>query len=486
MRHTKILATLGPASARPELLDGLIEAGMDAVRLNFSHGSRDWHSKAVRMVREASARAGRSIAILEDLQGPKIRVGMVRGGEMELPEGSSLVITSRDVEGADGLVSTEYKDLPRDVGRGERILLDDGKISLVVEETRDDEVRCRVVAGGTLRSHKGINVPGAALRARALTEKDRADASFALGLGVDFLALSFVRHARDVAELRAVTKAEGRHVPIIAKIEKPQAIDNLEEIVASADGVMVARGDLGVEVSLEMIPPFQKQIIRSANRAGKLVITATQMLESMTENPLPTRAEVTDVANAILDGTDGVMLSGETAVGKHPVEAVRQMAAIAQTTEETIYPFGEPVCSTTSALAVQEGYFTPAIARLAGHASREVDPSAIVIFTRSGRTPRLLSYERPRAPVVAFTTEEAVYRRMALFWGVIPKRIQEMTSTADFLAIGERQLLEDRLARRGDPIIFMIGATASPAATNSIKIHRVGDLEREPKEDKGR
>jgi pyruvate kinase len=274
-------------------------------------------------------------------------------------------------------------------------------------------------------------------------------------------------------------KLESRQVPIVAKIEKPQAIDNLEEIVAAADGVMVARGDLGVEVSLEMIPAFQKRIIRCANQAGKLVITATQMLETMTESSIPTRAEVTDVANAILDGTDVVMLSGETAVGKYPVEAVRRMSAIARTTEETLYPYARAVSSISLAGAVQEGIFTPVIARLAGHASRDVDPRAIVVFTRSGRTARILSYERPRAPVLAFTTEETTLRRLALSWGVIPRKIAEVGSAEELAAIGERFVLEGGWARRDEPVLFLVGTSTTPGATNSIKIARIGDVERE-------
>jgi pyruvate kinase len=482
MRHTKILATLGPASADPEVLHAMLAAGVDGVRLNFSHGTREWHQSMVNLVRETSERLDHPVAILEDLQGPKIRVGKVKGGSMELVQGSQLVITTRELEGAAGVVSTEYEDLPRDVGRGEQILLDDGKIMLSVKEVKGEEIICVVETGGLLSSHKGINVPGATLRAHSLTEKDREDARFALELGVDYLALSFVRRARDVLDLRGLMKLEGKQVPIIAKIEKPQAIDNLDEIVAIADGVMVARGDLGVEVSLEMIPAYQKRIIQCANRAGKLVITATQMLESMTENPFPTRAEVTDVANAILDGTDVVMLSAETAVGRYPVEAVRRMSAIAQTTEETIYPFASPVSSIPTAAAVREGFFTPVLTRLAGFASREVDPKAIVVFTRHGRTARMLSYERPRAPVLAFTTEETILRRLALQWGVVPRRIGEMGSVADLLAAGERLLLEGRWARHDDTVLFLIGTSTSPGATNAVKIARVGDLERETSE----
>jgi pyruvate kinase len=391
MRHTKILATLGPASSRPETIDALIAAGLDGARLNFSHGTHEWHAGAAEMVRAAADRAGRPVAILADLQGPKIRVGTVKGSGMEVPTGSRLTITSRVVEGADGVVSTEYEDLPRDLAMGDR----------------------------------------------------------------------------DVLDLRDLLESLGRRIPIVAKIEKPQAIDALEEIVAVADGVMVARGDLGVEVSLEMIPVFQKRIIESANRAGKLVITATQMLESMTENPLPTRAEVTDVANAILNGTDVVMLSAETSVGKFPVDAVREMAAIAGTTEETMYPFAQPVWGHA---ARERDVFTHVVASMAGHACREIEPRAVVVFTRSGRTARILSFERARPPAVAFTTEEGTARALALHWGIVPRKIGEMGAVADLVAEGERLLVKAGFAVPGDTVIFISGSSIAEGATNSIRL----------------
>ncbi len=476
MRRTKILATLGPASVKPAVLEALVAAGLDAARLNFSHGTHDSHAAAFRAVREASKKAGRAVAILQDLQGPKIRVGNIADPGMNVPTGSRLTITTRKCDGANGIVSTEYEDLPKDVRKGDRILLDDGHFELKVIEVRSKDVICDVIDGGLLKSHKGINVPGAALSAGALTDKDREDAIFGLRLGVDFIALSFVRSAKDIEELRALMKKEGKSAPIIAKIEKPQAVEALDEIIAVADGVMVARGDLGVEVSLEMIPAFQKRIIDRANKAGKLVITATQMLESMTENPIPTRAEVTDVANAILDGTDAIMLSGETAVGKYPVETVKRMGAIAEATEDNLFDFTKSVHPATPA---EKGDFTPAVVRLAGHAAREVDPAAIVVFTRSGRSARLLSDERPKAPIVAFTSGEETYNRLSLYWGVRPRHVGEMESTEALLRLGERRLIEDRLAKPGDTVIFLLGTNTAPGATNSVKIARVGDVERE-------
>lgn len=475
MRRTKILATLGPASAHAPVLDAMVAAGLDGARLNFSHGTREWHGRAIAMVRAASARAGRPLAVLCDLQGPRLRVGDVKDGVMQVPTGSRLVLTTRKVQGAAGVVSTEYEDLPREVAPGSRILLDEGRISLTVEAVEGEEVICRVEDGGPLSSQKGINLPGAAMKAPALTEKDREDARFALDQGVDYLALSFVRQGQDVLKLKRLLKESGKQAAIVAKIEKPEAMANLEEIVACSDGVMVARGDLGVEAPLEMIPAFQKRIIQSANQAGKLVITATQMLESMTANPTPTRAEVTDVANAILDGTDVVMLSGETAAGEHPVESVRAMAAIAVATEETLYPFSRPVSSGASAAASTEGLFTAAIARLAGHASREVDPRAIVVFTRHGRTARVLSYERPRPPVVAFTSDESVLRRMALYWGVAPRSIPLLGTSEELLRTGERLLMEGKWAGPGETALFLFGTSTSPGATNTLKIARMGE-----------
>jgi len=473
MRRTKILATLGPASARPEILDALIAAGLNAVRLNFSHGTHDWHRGAVEMVRKASGRAGAPLAILADLQGPKIRVGRVKGSGMDLAEGSRLVITTEEVEGAGGVVSTDYEALPHDVERGQRILLDDGKLTLQVEAVTEKEITCTVVVGGVLSSNKGINVPDAALTVSALTDKDRDDAAFALQLGVDYLALSFVRRPSDVIELRALMDSLGKEVPIISKIEKPQALENLDEIMKVTDGVMVARGDLGVEAPLEMIPTYQKQVIQMANRARKTVITATQMLESMTQNPLPTRAEVTDVANAILDGTDVVMLSGETSVGKYPVEAVRQIAAIAESAEEHLYSFQQPA---GGRLARSVGDFTEVIASMTGHACRVTGPTAVVVFTRSGRTARIISSERVRNPVVVFTSSEETLRRLPLLWGVVPLRLEEMGSVEEMLTTGERHLLDGGLVKAGDPLIFLFGSGTSPGATNALKIARAGEV----------
>ena len=335
MRRTKIVATIGPASRSPEMLERLIQAGVNVFRLNFSHGTHEEHFEVIRAARDIAARLHRPVALLQDLSGPKIRTGKVAGNGVELVKGARLAITTdTSIEGTAELISTTYEPLPRDVKAGDSILLDDGNLELRVVGVSDGRVLCEVVDGGMLRSHKGMNLPGVALSTPALTEKDRRDLQFGVQHQVDYVAMSFVRRAEDVLEAKALIRSMGEAIPVIAKIEKPEAVDNLESILAATDGVMVARGDLGVELGTEDVPIVQKRIIAMANAAGKVVITATQMLESMIENPRPTRAEASDVANAILDGTDAVMLSGESAVGKYPVETVETMARIADYTEE--------------------------------------------------------------------------------------------------------------------------------------------------------
>jgi pyruvate kinase len=463
MRRTKILATIGPASREPAVLDALLAVGLDAVRLNFSHGTHDQHAETVRRVRDAAARAGREIAILQDLQGPKIRLGNV-DGDIHVAAGSRLVITTRDVVGRDGVVPTDYPQLPADVVVGMQILVDEGRVSVVVRSVETQDVVCEVVDGGVLSSNKGLSVPGAALTAAAMTEKDREDVRFGLDLGVDYVALSFVRRPADIDELRRVMAAHGRVVPIIAKIEKRQAVDAIDDIVAAADGVMVARGDLAIEASLDMIPAHQKKIIERANRAGKLVVTATQMLESMTENPLPTRAEVTDVANAILDGTDVVMLSGETAVGKHPVESVRRMGSIALATEATLYPFDRPV----RAPSTHDEMLSRVTARLGVQATREARAKAIVVFTESGTTAALISDDRPRAIILAVTPERATQRRLQLYWGVHPLLVPVASSAADLMEQTERFIVARKWASSGDNIVFVLGTKLAPGADHCI------------------
>ena len=469
-RRTKILATLGPASREPAVLDALIAVGLDAVRLNFSHGTHESHAETFRRVREAAARHDREIAILQDLQGPKIRLGKI-DGELHVEPGTSLIITTRDIVGRSGIVPSDYPFLPTDVSIGMKILLDEGRVSVVVRSVEGNDVITEVIDGGVLVSNKGLSVPGATLTAAAMTDKDRLDVKFGLDLGVDYVALSFVRRPSDVEELRRVMVEHGRIVPIIAKIEKPQAVDAIDEIVAIADGVMVARGDLAIESTLEMIPAHQKKIIERANRAGKLVVTATQMLESMTDNPLPTRAEVTDVANAVLDGTDVVMLSGETAVGKYPVESVRRMGSIAEVAEDTLYPFERAVRPPPDPR--DHDAFARVNARIAAQAARETKASAIIVFTDSGATAGRLSDERPHAPILAFTRKHATLRRLGLYWGVHPFSMATSSSAAELTKQAEEFVVEQRWAASGDTIVFVFGAKLVPGADHSVGLRRI-------------
>ncbi len=475
-RRTKILATIGPASREPAVLDALIAAGLDAVRLNFSHGTHEQHAETFRRVREAAARQGREVAVLQDLQGPKIRLGDV-DGEVRVAPGDTLVITTRDMVGTPGVVPTDYAELARDVSPGMTILIDEGRVGVVVRAVEGTEIICDVHDGGVLVSNKGLNVPGAALTTSSMTEKDRQDVRFGLDLGVDFVALSFVRRASDVEDLRAFMKQHGRVVPIIAKIEKAQAVEAIDEIVAVADGVMVARGDLAVEAPLDMMPAHQKKIIERANRAGKLVITATQMLESMTENALPTRAEVTDVANAVLDGTDATMLSGETAVGKHPVEVVKRMGSIAATAEEMLYPFDRPIRpppDTGTDSRKNPPDVRRVLARAAAQAAREVNAVAIAVLTESGEMATQLSDERPRTPIVAFTPVLATLRRLALYWGVAPVLISDTPNADQLVEQAGRYAVERLGANAGSVIVVVLGAGVGGNSDHSIKLLTVG------------
>ena len=477
MRRTKIVATVGPASRSPQKLEQLVQAGVNVFRLNFSHGSHEEHLAVITSVREIAARLKKPVALLQDLSGPKIRTGKVREGA-ELVNGGRIAITTEPlVEGDASLISTTYEALPGDVKPGDRVLLDDGNLELRVVRSSGTRVECEVVDGGPLRSNKGINLPGVALSTPALTEKDRRDLAFGVQHGVDFLALSFVRQAQDLEQARELVRAMGAHTSLIAKIEKPQALDNLDDILAAADGVMVARGDLGVELGTENVPIAQKRIIAAANNAGRVVITATQMLESMIDNPRPTRAEASDVANAILDGTDAVMLSGESAVGKFPVETVETMARIALFTEEhgassirrrdsrrSDRPRGPEAPGTP---------ITRSLTRVAVSVAEELECKLILAFTESGITARLLAMHRPRVPVVAVTPSEQVYRQLTLSWGVVPVRADLAGSTDDLLTIGEQQLRARGIVESGDTILMLSGHSAAAAATNMLRVHTV-------------
>lgn len=468
MRRTKIVATIGPASRSPEVLERLLRAGVDVVRLNFSHGTHDQHLEVIRSVRALAARLQRSVALLQDLSGPKIRTGKVRGGEIELRDGARLAITTDEtVEGTPELIATTYDPLPRDVQAGDRILLDDGNLELRVLASAGERVECEVVHGGTLKSNKGMNLPGVSLSTPALTEKDRRDLAFGLAQGVDYVALSFVRQAADVAECKALVAEAGAHTPVIAKIEKREAVNDLAGILEVTDGVMVARGDLGVELSTEEVPTLQKRIIQMANGAGKVVITATQMLESMIENARPTRAEASDVANAILDGTDAIMLSAETASGRFPEEAVETMARIARYTEQHYGLRGPQRVVGTGSIVARS------LARVAATVAEELDCRLIVAFTESGQTARLVSAFRPQALIAAVTFNESTYRQLALWWGVLPVRSEFAQTTDEMVVRGEALLREKGLVKAGDTILMLGGQSHTAGATNMLRVHAI-------------
>ena len=471
MRRAKIVSTLGPASSSERVIEQLIGAGVDVFRLNFSHGTRDEHAKNVGRIRQIADNMQRSIAILQDLQGPKMRVGKLAEDPIELKEGNRLTVTTREVSGDAECVSTTYAGLPRDVKPADRILLDDGHIELLVREVYRSDVVCEVVVGGLLKSNKGINLPGVQVSAPSLTTKDRGDLDLGIELGVDYIALSFVREPDDVREVQHIIERAEKEIPVIAKLERAEAVDHLEDILDVADGVMVARGDLGVELSPEDVPVIQKRVISAANRAGVFVITATQMLESMTDHPRPTRAEASDVANAIFDGTDAVMLSGETAIGKYPVQTVQMMARIIEKAEASV-ELAPPILNLDASLS-----FPDAIGQAAAAVSTAVSPKAIVAFTQSGSTARLISKRRPRTPIIAFTPSERICRRLCLCWGVEPRQITLIDDTDRMVAEVEARLLSEGNVRFGDTLVILAGAPITARAeTNLLKLHRVGEI----------
>lgn len=466
--RTKIVATIGPASSSPEILKQMIFAGMNVARLNFSHGSYDDHARMVALLREVSLELDTPITLLQDLQGPKIRVGQLPKGDRHLIPGEFLTLLPiAQFKDDPGTISIDYPHLAEEAQPGTQVLLDDGLLELVVEAVEGEAVLCKVVEGGILKSRKGVNLPSLDLRLPSVTEKDEQDLDFGLAQGVDWVSLSFVRKAEDVKTLKQLLLDKGYgDVPVIAKIEKPQAIANLQEIVAEVDGLMVARGDLGVEISPERVPILQKQIIRLCNLNCKPVITATQMLDSMIRNPRPTRAEASDVANAILDGTDAVMLSGESAVGDFPVKAVQMLAKIAEHVEQDLNFVNTPAAESDETHALSEA-LTAIVSVL--------DLRCIVTFTSSGYTAILASKERPSIPVLALTLDEKVYHRLNLVWGVIPLLIDQPVKTfEELIAQAENLLLEKNLAVSGDRILIMAGIpTEISKGTNFLKIHRV-------------
>ena len=469
VRHSKIVCTIGPASSTPRVIDGLLRTGMDVARLNFSHGTQQGHARSIALLRAAASKHRTSLAILADLQGPKIRTGALAGGTpVMLRKGARFVLTTKDILGDSSRVDTSFHSLPREVRRGDRILLSDGLIELRVEKVRESEVICAVVNGGVLGEQKGINLPGIKLRVPALTKKDRRDLAFALNAGANYIAVSFVRRPEDILIARSLVRRAGMDTPIFAKLEKPEAIESLDEILRVSDGVMVARGDLGVEMSPEQVPVVQKMIIARARESGRPVITATQMLESMIEHPRPTRAEASDVANAVFDGSDAVMLSAETATGKYPVESVAMMASIIEAAEASLREFPRP--TSQGRLKVAE-----TIAELACHASRELRMKLIAVFTHSGFTAALISRYRPSVPIIAFAPEAETRNRLALVWGVLPREITDVRRIDALPAIAEKRLLEERLVRKGDVIALISGTPMEIRGTaNIIKFHVIG------------
>jgi pyruvate kinase len=468
MPNTKIVATLGPATDPPGVLRQLLAAGVDVFRLNASHGEQDDHAARIDAVRKAAREARIHAGILLDLQGPKIRLGRFEEGHANLETGATFTITTESVMGTAERASTGYSRFARDVQPGDRILLADGSIELVALDTDGTSVRTRVVSGGPIGDHKGINLPGVQVSIPSLTEKDLADLHFGLTAGVDMIALSFVRTADDVRGLR--DRLGGRPITIVAKIEKPEGWENIETILDVTDGVMVARGDLGVEISLERVPRIQKSIIRRARRKGRFVITATQMLESMIGNATPTRAEVSDVANAIYDGTDAVMLSAETSVGKYPIEAVRFMARIAAESEDSIRKKGflDPPHQ-------PEPQSAEILADAAHHAARDSGAKAIVVFTSRGSSARLISRYRPPVGVFAITPHDTTARQLSVSYGVIPLLAPDVSSTDEMLNQMDRVLIEGGFLQKGELVVFVAGQPVGrPGTTNLMKLHRLG------------
>ena len=470
MSNTKIVVTLGPSTDAPAVLRQMMACGVSIFRLNASHGTQQDHAARITAVRSVAAEDDRRVAILLDLQGPKIRLGKCESPQCEIPTGGEFIITTEAVLGNSQRASTTYVKFAQDVRPGDRVLLADGVVELRAIASDGVRVRFEVISGGPIGSNKGINLPGVNVSSPSLTEKDLSDLQFGLSAGVDLVALSFVRSSADVAALRQhIGRKPAR---VVAKIEKPAAWDHIEEILDEADGVMVARGDLGVEMALERVPPIQKSVIRRARRRGKFVITATQMLESMIERPTPTRAEVSDVANAIYDGTDAVMLSAETSVGRYPVEAAGYMVRIAAEAEASINRRGfqdlPPVSDPSHAEIVADAAY---------HAARAARVSAIVVFTSSGSSARLVSRYRPPVPIYAVTPSEVAARQLQIHYGVFPVLAPEVGSTDEMLAQMDRVLIERSHLREGDIVVFVAGQPVGrPGTTNLMKLHRIGEL----------
>ena len=469
MRRAKIVCTLGPATSTLESIRALVDAGMDVARLNMSHGEHAQHAKMYGLVRQASDESGHAIGIFADLQGPKIRLENFVDGKAKIAAGDEFTITVRDVAGDASICGTTYKGLPGDVEVGDPILIDDGKVRLTVTAVTDTDVTTRVVVGGKISNHKGINLPGVAVSVPALSEKDVADLRWALRTGVDFVALSFVRSAADAEDVRKVMAEEGISIPVIAKIEKPQALDNIDGIVDAFDAIMVARGDLGVECPLEDVPIHQKNLIERARANAKPVIVATQMLESMINAPAPTRAEASDVANAVLDGADAVMLSGETSVGEYPIEAVRTMAGIIASTERHGL---EHMAAVTWEPRTRGGI----IAKAAAEVAHRVGAVYLVAFTARGDSARRLARYRPATPILAFTATGRVRSQLSMSWGIETFKTDDVEHTDEMVRQVDEALLHIGRVVEGDLVVIIAGSPPGiPGSTNALRIHRMGD-----------
>ncbi|HVG02094.1 MAG TPA: pyruvate kinase [Nitrospira sp.] len=483
MRKAKIVCTIGPASDGPAILERLVQSGMNAARLNFSHGTHESHCQAIKVIRSTAERQGVAVAIIQDLQGPRIRVGDLPDAGVDLSVGQTVRLRTMTLRSGGQLgartvmdkaavqeLPVTYHALTKDIRPGARILIDDGLVELKADRIVDGAVECRVIAGGRVTSQKGMNLPGTVVSAPTLTDKDREDLRFGIAQGVDYIALSFVRGADDIVAAKRLIAECGGDVPVIAKIERQEAVTELEAILAQADGVMVARGDLGVELGPEAVPVLQKRIIATANRHRRLVITATQMLESMTRQVRPTRAEASDVANAVFDGTDAVMLSAETAVGQYPVEVVQVMDRIVRAAEvETGPGFVRRVQPDPGALP-----FSEAICLSAFSAAAAIGASAIVAFSERGTTARFMSKQRPNAPIIAYTPCGSIRRQMALYWGVLPHAMEQIPTTDERVDEAERRLKAEGLVKTGQRLVILSGTRIGhPGGTNLMKLHEV-------------
>ena len=467
-RKAKIVCTIGPSSAHKKTIEALVKNGMDVARLNFSHGTHETHRMNIQRIREAAAKAAKPVAVLQDLQGIKIRTGSFEDGCFELKKGRTVNLLPGKKRGNSETIFISYKPLLKDAHRGQKVLLDDGLIQLRVTGRTSKGLYAKVTEGGLLRNKMGVNFPGMNLSVSSFTKKDRLDLMFGVAMGVDYIAVSFVREVRDIKKVKNWLRSQNFAIPVIAKIEKPEALTNIHDIMSEIDGIMVARGDLGVEMPVEEIPLIQKELIAEANKCGKIVITATQMLQSMTEHLRPSRAETTDVANAVLDGTDALMLSAETAIGKYPVESLKMM--------DRIITYTESLDDTEDYSYMSGKTFAEAAAGAACRAAEVIHAKVLAAFTQSGFTARLLSKYRPRVPIIAFTPTERIRNKANLYWGVTPKVMRLPATTDEMVAAVERSLVADKIVKSGDGIVITSSSPLSTQGkTNFMKLHRIGE-----------